>query len=101
MKIRTRHIENFGYEVGILQSNQNLYLNVVIRNQNGVVIATDSINSTGNYPDYLNFTATAGNTYYIEFFMQNVCGTKSNNGFFEVDDVFVSYGKEVVVENKA
>src|SRR5690554_2673528 len=84
-----------------LQSNQNLYLNVVIRNQNGVVIATDRINSTGNYPDYLNFTATAGNTYYIEFFMQNVCGTKSINGFFEVDDVFVSYGKEVVVENKA
>ncbi|MBW7869152.1 MAG: hypothetical protein H3C31_12620 [Brumimicrobium sp.] len=81
------------------QFNQNLYLQVIIRNQNGVVVATDSINVTGNYPDFLNFTATSGYTYSVEFVMRSVCRSNAVNNYFEVDDVLISYEEATTEEH--
>src|SRR5690554_3702764 len=97
MEKTTRHIENSGYEIGVSNivesSPYKDTLNVVVKNQSNVTITSGSYTTTGNFAN-ISFTAVEGDTYTIEFYINNAC----KNTFFQVDNVFISYEEVIITQ---
>ncbi|MFA5574961.1 MAG: hypothetical protein WC994_07900 [Brumimicrobium sp.] len=70
------------------------YLICAIKDINGTIVAIDSSKTVGTFPT-MHFTPNYSGNYTMELFISGAC----NNAYFEVDDVFITYEEDVVVEN--
>src|SRR5690554_5096083 len=76
-----------------IQSVKNSYLVFEIFDENSISILIDSTRSVGTYS--YNFTALEGENYSVLFYINSLCNTR----YFEIDNVFITYEEEAIVEN--
>ncbi|MBW7869400.1 MAG: hypothetical protein H3C31_13880, partial [Brumimicrobium sp.] len=83
-------LESEGFGV---QGVQNPYLVFEIFDENLNSILKDSTRDVGTY--FYDFSATEGKNYSIYFYVNSLC----NSRYFQIDNVFISYKKDIIVDN--